>query len=226
MTPLYTQEEFDNAKGCDKLPCKCKYCKETFFRYKYIIKAALNPKNKQTNDYCSRNCQYQSQFKHETIRCDNCNIEIKKLISTTKRHKNHFCSHSCSTKYFNAHKTTGIRRSKLEIWLESQLTFLYPSLEIHYNKKDAIGSELDIYVPSLKIAFELNGIFHYEPIYGNNKLDQIKNNDSRKYKSCIDLNISLCIIDSSQLKYFKEKNCKKYLDIIINIINNTMNTGQ
>jgi len=43
---------------------------------------------------------------------------------------------------------------------------LYPDLVIHFNKKDAINSELDIYIPSLKLAFELNGIFHYEPIFG------------------------------------------------------------
>jgi hypothetical protein len=96
---------------------------------------------------------------------------------------------------------------------------LYPNLEFHFNRKDAINSELDIYIPTLKLAFELNGIFHYEPIYGSEKLDQIKNNDSRKYQACIEKNIELCIIDSSGLKYFKPEKCQKYLDIITNIIN-------
>ena len=36
-------------------------------------------------------------------------------------------------------------RSKLEKWLEEQLIKMYPNLEIHFNRKDAINSELDIY---------------------------------------------------------------------------------
>jgi len=90
-----------------------------------------------------------------------------------------------------------------------------------FNDKTTINSELDIYFPDLKLAFELNGIFHYEPIFSQNKLDQIQNNDNRKFQACIEQGIELCIIDSSSLKYFKESNCKKYLDIIVNIISKT-----
>ena len=80
---------------------------------------------------------------------------------------------------------------------------LFPSLEFHFNRKDTINSELDIYIPSLKIAFELNGIFHYEPIYGPEKLGQINNNDERKMQACIEHGIELCLIDVSTLTYFK-----------------------
>ena len=64
------------------------------------------------------------------------------------------------------------------MWLEEQLTSLYPKLDIHFNRKDTIGSELDIYIPSLNLAVELNGIFHYEPIFGKDKLSKIKTNDA------------------------------------------------
>ena len=83
------------------------------------------------------------------------------------------------------------------------MSIQYPNLEIHYNRKDAINSELDIYIPELELAFELNGIFHYEPIYGAEKLQQIQNNDDRKFQACLEKGISLCIIDTSSLKYFK-----------------------
>jgi len=120
--------------------------------------------------------------------------------------------------YNNTHKINGSRRSKLETWLEFKLSELYPSLEILYCDKTAINAELDIYVPSLKLAFELNGIYHYEPIHGKSKLSQIRNNDYRKFQACIEHSIELVIIDASQLKYFKEHNCQKYLDIILKII--------
>jgi hypothetical protein len=75
------------------------------------------------------------------------------------------------------------------------------------------------------LAFELNGIFHYEPIYGDNKLEQIQNNDNRKFQACLEKNIELCIIDTSQLKYFKEKNCLKYLEIVQSVVGNRLDIG-
>lgn len=152
------------------------------------------------------------------MECSNCGKKIQKTNSDFKKSKNHFCSLSCAASYNNRHKKYGIRRSKLEVWIEDQLTEIFPSLEIHYNRSDAINSELDIYIPSLKLAFELNGIFHYEAIFGEAKLSQIQNNDKRKYQACLERDIELCIIDSSGLKYFKPKKAQKYLDIISKII--------
>ena len=129
-----------------------------------------------------------------------------------------FCSQKCSCTHQNLNKKYGVRRSKLEFWLEEKLNLEYPNLEILFNNKDTINSELDIYIPNLKLAFELNGIFHYEPIYGEDKLKQILNNDDRKFQACLEKGIELCIIDTSKLNYFKIDNCFKYFDIIKNII--------
>ena len=130
-----------------------------------------------------------------------------------------FCSRSCAAVYNNAHKTTGTRRSKLECWLEERLQRLYPNLDFIFNGKEAINSELDIYIPSLNLAFELNGIFHYESIYGNDKLKSIQNNDNRKFQACLENDIELCIIDASQHVRINDKTNQKYLDIIAEIIN-------
>lgn len=59
---------------------------------------------------------------------------------------------------------------------------------------------MDIYIPVLSLAFELNGIFHYEPIYGEGKLLSIQNNDDRKFQACLEHDIELCIINSSEQK--------------------------
>jgi hypothetical protein len=112
------------------------------------------------------------------------------------------------------------RRSKLEVWIEDELKKEF-SFEIIFNGKEAINSELDIYIPSLNLAFELNGIFHYEPIYGDKKLESVKNNDDRKFQACLENKIEFCTIDVSGSKHFKPERDKKYLDIIKNII--TMN---
>lgn len=154
-----------------------------------------------------------------TVICLHCGKEFKKNVGDIKKYPNNFCSQSHAASYNNTHKTKGNRRSKLEIWLEKELTDLYPQLNIVYCDKETINSELDIYIPSLHLAFELNGIFHYEPIYGLKKLNQIQNNDNRKFAACLEKNISLCIIDSSKQERFTEKSSKQFLDIISNIIN-------
>jgi hypothetical protein len=220
MIPLFTQEEYDSSLVSDKLMCQCYYCGSPFKTTKreitYTIKGTKN-----TAQFCSKKCQGANTRTKIQVNCANCNIKIEKIPAEIKKSKsnNHFCSKSCATTFNNKHKSTGTRRSKLEIYLEQQLPILYPNLEFHFNRKDAIDSELDIYIPSLSLAFELNGIFHYEPIYGSKKLDQIKNNDISKSKACIDNQIDLCIIDTSQFKHFKPLKAQKYVDIIVNIIN-------
>lgn len=174
--------------------------------------------------FCSRECKDKSQEKNKhKIICLHCNKQFISRCNAEKYRK--FCSKSCSAHYNNTHKKQGTRRSKLEKWLEQSLSSLYPNLEIHYNKKDAINSELDIFIPSLKLAFELNGIYHYEPIHGDKILNRIKNNDNRKFQACLERNIELCIIDTSHQVYFKEQTSNMYLNLIKCIIDNKLEPG-
>lgn len=216
MIPKYSQEEFNNANSRDKLPLECAICKNTFYKIKYDLQKALKPNSIHTAMFCSNECRTTKQY----VTCKQCNTPFKKTLSQAIKFPNHFCSRSCSVTYNNTHKKHGTRRSKLETYLEEQLISIYPNLQFDFNKKNTINSELDIYIPSLKLAFELNGIFHYEPIYGSEKLTQTQNNDHRKFQACAEQGISLCIIDTSKQKYFKESTSKEFLSIITDIINN------
>ena len=221
MFILYSKKEFENAKCFDNLLLKCLQCESPFYREKTDIQTAL--KGKKVLDFCSRECCDLNKITKKEVPCKNCGKNFLKTPSQIKRSKNHFCSRSCAATYNNLHKKHGTRRSKLEKWIEEQLTILYPDLEIHFNKKEAINSELDIFIPSLKLAFELNGIYHYEPIHGQKKLDQIKNNDHRKYAACIERDIELCLIDTSMQKYVKPKTSQKFLDIVTSILDSKLN---
>lgn len=217
MKKLFTTQQYKDAKGKDKLPLQCKHCKKKFYARKKHIGYA--EKDGIRCNYCSRACRANHNIPSITMPCKQCGIPVTKTRHEHKQFPSHFCSHGCSATYNNTHKTKGNRRSKLESWLEQELTKLYPKLHFDFNKKDAIDSELDIYIPSLHLAFELNGIFHYEPIFGKKKLKQIKNNDERKFQACIERNIEFCSVDVSSLKYFKPQNAQKYLDIICKVIN-------
>lgn len=212
---LYTQLEYENSKLADLLPIKCDYCGETF----YLTKRHIQKNSQNASKFCSKNCQKKAAIKTVEVTCKNCGKLFYKRYSQYLKHPNHFCSSSCAATYNNKHKTSGNRRSKLEEWLENQLEELYPNVNFLFNDKTAINSELDIFIPSLRLAFELNGIFHYEPIYGERKLKLIKENDENKSQLCRQNKISLSIIDTTSQKRFSVQSSEKFLKIIVEIIN-------
>lgn len=221
MKPLYTPELFELSKSRSRLPLKCEYCHSTFFQTKNEIQKSIkrqleNNPRRNSLKYCSKDCSNKNKYTGKIIQCKQCEKKIYKQQKDIKNSKCNFCSSSCAATYNNTHKTKGYRRSKLEKWIETQLSNKYLNLHIDYNKTSVVNFELDIFIPKLKLAFELNGIFHYEDIYGT--LSKIQNNDTQKYQNCIKNGISLCVIDTSQQKKFTPQSSEKYFSIITEII--------
>lgn len=215
---ITSQEDFDKSGYKDLIELECEKCHSKFEIEKRKVKSSITKYGGQK--FCSKKCQSEAQRTGKTYSCKFCQNQVYRSEFESRSPKEIFCSRSCVAKYYKKqglfHPKDG--RSKLERWLEIQLTDLYSNLEIVYNNRKVINSELDIYIPLLKLAFELNGIFHYEPIFGQEKLKYTQNNDSRKFQACLDRKIELCIIDTSRETYFKEQKGKKYLDIIRNVI--------
>jgi len=64
------------------------------------------------------------------------------------------------------------------------------------------------------LAIELNGIVHYEPIYGKDKFQRIQDNDKQKGLRCYEQGIELAIIDVSACGRLTQTNKEKYYAIV------------
>jgi hypothetical protein len=148
------------------------------------------------------------------VNCLQCNILFKKQISQIKKTQKNFCSSSCSAIYNNKYKTTGFRISKLELYLQEKL------IGYNFNFNNRIicdGLELDIYIDELKVAFEINGIVHYNPIYGIEKYNKIIKRDLLKNKLTKDKGIILYTI-KDESKKFSIKYAEEILEKIYKFI--------
>lgn len=139
-----------------------------------------------------------SRNKARKVKCKQCEKEIIKLVNQINKSKNDFCSLSCSANYNNKHRVSGTRISKLELFLQEHLSGYYFE---YNNRKICDGLELDIFIPKLKLAFEINGIFHYEAIYGEDKLQNTIRKDNLKVNLCKELSINLIVIKDESNKF-------------------------
>jgi hypothetical protein len=174
---------------------------------------------------CSRICRDVQQRQNKItlkyqVECSYCNSI--KFVCKSRFNKSksglRFCNRICALTYYKENISVGCRRSKLEKYLEETIRQNYPNLLLMCNDKTAIGAELDFYFPDLKLAIELNGVFHFEPIHGNEKLQKTQKRDKLKFKLCQENNISLCVIDSSSCVYLSSQQKDKYWNIVDNII--------
>ncbi len=126
MKPLYTEEEFTQAKSKNKLACQCYQCGNTFLTAKNLIKFELEH-NRGRIKFCSILCG--GLFNHpdlsKEVSCANCNKMIFKKQHEIKRGKNVFCSHSCSASYNNLKRTPRSEESKKKT--SESLYFFYGS---------------------------------------------------------------------------------------------------
>ena len=186
------------------------------------------------NHFCSKKCAAirngkirrkpakHKEYKRYSIKCITnctmCNKQILKPKHACIGSNNLFCNKSCRMKFFNINTKTRQSRSKLEIYLESQLTMLYPSDIFIFNDRKTIGYELDIYAPKLQLAIEINGIAHYQPIYGIKEYERRSSIDREKIQKCKDHNITLITIDVSGERNFNISVGEKYLTQIKEVV--------
>ena len=218
MNLLVTTEEYKLLSGKKLVPCVCILCGKSFSRKKEVIVKSLKHYGKA--GYCSRECSNKAKINHVFLPCEECGLVTKKRAYDVKNNKHVFCSYACHARYKNKNKKHGTRRSAIESHIEEMIRCTFPSLMFVCNDTTVLkGLELDFYFPLLKLAIELNGITHYEPIYGEDRLTRSKDSDQRKMISCYEKGVELVVLDVSGAKYLTKRWKETYWHEVLSILN-------
>lgn len=201
MELLISQEQLAGLKAKDHVPLRCKACANQFTAVKCAVQVALKGKGSHTLDSCSRACAGQLKAKAPNVTCQQCGKAFRKFPGEIKKSPLHFCSMSCACRYNNQHNRHGkIKRSKAEKHLEKLIRHDFPDLSLSVNNRTllASGLEIDLLLPTLAIAIELNGPCHYWPIYGAEKLASVQRFDAQKQSELAQLKYQLLTFDITQ----------------------------
>jgi len=72
MKKLFTEEEYEVAKGKDCLTLKCYECDSSFCKTKSEVKNALKPNSKNKLKFCSKKCLHKNKNLKKEIECKLC----------------------------------------------------------------------------------------------------------------------------------------------------------
>jgi len=206
----FKHPKFNNfKKTC--FVASCKFCDQLVLKYKSEIKGNLIF----CNNHCSASYFHKNKVRFSTKKtelvCFFCDKKFNRINYKIIPNQRVYCSTKCSGTavglYFKPEK-----RSRLEKYIEREIKFHFPYINILFNTCELIKLELDIYFPDLNLAIEINGPFHYTAIFSEKELKATQLRDNRKMQYCVDLGIELLIIKA--IKKFSIKNAK----IIWNII--------
>lgn len=207
----------NKCSDCPKPEKKFKHQKPLYINCRECKVEFISKSNKK---FCSAVCKNIVRKKYHRV-CQKCSIEYR-----AEKQESKFCSCSCRSLFLklhtHAHTKSGLSRSKIEQYVEDRLLNDFSNLNIIFNDKNTIGLELDIYIPDLKMAFELNGVFHYIPIYGSGTLEKIQNRDKNKNIICEQIGIELITINLGNCN-FNKKYAKYVYDQIFKLIEQNKN---
>ena len=197
----------------------CNHCKQEYFEKPWYSKQGEQKKRK--HQFCCRQCRLDYFNTKFIANCKTCNVEIERHGSDKSKSGFYFCSSRCSASYNNQIRQKK-RRSKMEKALFDLLVTAFPKLEIIANDRKTLnGLEIDIFIPKLQLAIEWNGIVHFKPIFGEEKLLAVQEKDRQKLQIANEKNIRLIVIPDYRSNYSLVKEAFSKIKEIIENLSNT-----
>lgn len=226
MKMLITVDELREKSSRDLIPIECEICNDVFYKPKNVVLRGL--KGTRSVSACGNECRKKLISKRRylgdiTLTCVFCKKNFQRSIKVYKKwqlknNKVSCCSRKCASKWQYENGLSKNMRSSLEKWVEEKIKERFPELKVVYNDRNTIDGELDIFIPIFNLAFELNGICHYKPIYGRDKLEKKVVKDFEKSIDCFSKQIELHVLDCREYDKLNENRDMKYIDYIFDVI--------
>jgi len=202
----YCSPQCQSSHRTTKVSVNCTHCNSVYF-----IKKNLYTETRK-NYFCSLSCYKQNKSEKKIeVECLICEKKFFKYHCKVLASPRHCCSVECAKILKRTKKDWGSNRSKLEMYVEERLKKDF-NLKFLFNEAK-IGYELDIHIPELNSAIEINGITHYKPIYGENILKKKIEIDQNKADECKKQNIELSILNVSEDKNYPYVLERRYNEI-------------
>lgn len=227
---LFTKEEFVESLRPSKikervLPCRCVVCNKTFYVSPKLITDQFKQNRLSNNRYCSIQCAGVDKRNRVKTTCANCGKELE--VRESLLHDRNFCNRECKYAYERLHPNY-VSRSRMELLVEKMLTLAFPNLEVNYNNRELLnGIELDVYIPELRLAIEINGGYHYKVVDGDTKAyERTVKNDTKRRVLCEENGIDLYEYDTSKFAYPSFVSVDNYLrPILLQVLTNMDDVG-
>jgi hypothetical protein len=218
----------------ERITFKCSLCNKGVTRLKSGEKF-LEKYNKYGDRFCSISCRtkFWKNIRNPVekvlgLTCSLCNSD---LPARSKNHvgknKNNlfFCNKNCYMEYVSIFKPKWLggarkatRRSKIELEVEEFLKSNLKEISIEFNNRTKLnGLEIDIFLPDFSFGIELDGIFHFQPILGEEIFSKTQERHIRKVNLCDLLGLEIIYLDITKVTRKKDeriKLCEEVLSII------------
>lgn len=117
VTPLYTQDQYDQATSRQQLALHCEQCGDSFTRSKKDIRetlVSLKPERQQMGRFCSAACKRDHFFPHNAT-CAECGTSFRRAETEIAKVERTFCSQRCSATFYNRQKWGELRKGRVPI---------------------------------------------------------------------------------------------------------------